>query len=221
MRVLSTLLLVGAASLALVGAAAAQSQPMHQITLRLPDGSVEAIQYSGPVAPLVTVTPATAAEVALAPFWPAGPDPMLAQFEQVSAAMDREAAGMMQQAAAIMNQPGLMTAGPNGVWQIDTATLPPGADSYSYVSTMGPGGVHCSESVTVTAAAPGQKPHVVRHQSGDCSDAGLNIVAPGEVSQPTVLSPHRAQPSGVMSVQATQPWQDGPTIREAAYRTQE
>jgi hypothetical protein len=205
MRVLSTLLLAGVGAVALVGVAAAQSQPVHQMTIQLPDGSIEAIQYSGPVAPRVSMTPVPAAESAAAPFWPAGPDPMLAQFQQISAAMDREADAMRRQAAAIMNQPGMIATGPNGVWQIDTATLPPGADSYSSVSTIGPNGVRCSESVAVTAAGPGQKPQVVRHQSGDCSGAGINIIAPGEIGQPTVLSPHSARPAGVMSVQATQP----------------
>jgi hypothetical protein len=221
MRTLSRLLLAGVGAVALAGVAAAQTAPMHRMTIQLPDGSVEQIQYSGPVAPRVSVTPATAAEIAVTPFWPAGPDPMLAQFEQVSAAMDREADAMMQQAAAIMNQPGMITFGPNSVWQIDSTAMPPGAQSYSYAATIGPNGASCSESMTVTAAGPGRKPHVVRHESGNCSGAGIHIMTPGEIGQPTVLSPSGARPGHVMSVQATQPWPNGATIRRAAYVPQE
>lgn len=205
MRSLTTLLLAGIGSLAFASAVSAQS--IHHMTVRLPDGSVEQIEYTGNVPPWVEIVPVTTLDSGLGPFWGSG-DPVFAQFQQVAAAMDREAAAMMQQAAGILAQ-----SPARQMWRIDTRDLPPGAQSYSFSEVVGPNGM-CSQSMTISRG-PNGKPHVVSHKYGNCGGNSINVV-PGVQPETPVPGP---APGGVMSVKALPPAQGGGELREAAYQS--
>jgi hypothetical protein len=106
---------------------------------------------------------------------------------QIAAQMDRDALTMMRQMQEIAAQP---LAGPGQPIPIDLGKLPPGTQSYSFVSTLSPSGV-CSRSTEIIARGPGQKPQVITHTSGDCgalgSGATTNISVPDRApaAQPT------------------------------------
>lgn len=156
-KILPAALLAGVASVALAGTVAA-----HTLTLQLPDGTTEQISYAGDVAPQVSFTPAQAVPQSVD--WAFGPQSPFALMQQISAQMDRDADAMMRQMQEIAAQP---LAGPGQPMQIDMTQLPPGTQSYSFVSTMSPSGV-CSESTEIIAKGPGQKPQVIAHRSGNC-----------------------------------------------------
>jgi hypothetical protein len=156
MRILPTTLLAGVACVALAGTVAART-----LTLQLPDGTTEQIDYAGDVAPRVSFTPPQIIDGAF------GPNSPFALMQQISAQMDREADAMMHQMQAIAAQP---LTGPGQPIQVDMTKLPPGTQSYSFVSTLSPSGV-CSQSTEIIAKGPGQKPQVITHRSGNCGTA--------------------------------------------------
>ena len=183
MKILPTTFLAGAASLAFIGTVAA-----HTLTVQLPDGTTEQINYAGDVAPQVSFTPPQAAPIAAPQTvdWSFGPNSPFALMQQISAQMDREADAMMRQMQAIAAQP---VAGPGQLEggqpiQIDMSQLPPGTQSYSFISTMSPHGV-CSQSTEIIAKGAGQKPQVITHSSGNCGPAAAggatNIAAPDQM----------------------------------------
>ncbi|HXR86438.1 MAG TPA: hypothetical protein VN728_05695 [Stellaceae bacterium] len=157
MKILPTTLLAGVASVAFAGTVAA-----HTLTLQLPGGATEQITYSGDVAPQVSILPAP---VSPAADWALGPQSPFALMQQIAAQMDRDADVMMRQMQEIAAQP---LAGPGQPIPIDMTRLPPGTQSYSFVSTLSPRGV-CSQSTEIIAKGAGQKPQVITHRSGDCS----------------------------------------------------
>jgi hypothetical protein len=121
------------------------------MTVQLPGGGVEQIRYSGDVPPEVVFGPA--ADIG---FW--GWDAPFADLARISAEMDSAMSGMFRE----------MQAMPVAGWsQAALANLPPGAQSYSYVSTISGNGV-CGRSVQVTSEGPGHKPHVVTKDFGNC-----------------------------------------------------
>ncbi len=63
--------------------------------------------------------------------------------------------------------------------------LPPGTQSYSFVSTLSPSGV-CSQSTEIIAKGPAQKPQVITHRSGNCGTAA------GGVATPTIATPDQS-----------------------------
>jgi hypothetical protein len=164
MKLLPTTLLAGVASVALAGTVAA-----HTLTVQLPDGTTAQITYSGDVAPQVSFTPPQAAPAAASQTVDGafGPQSPFALMRQIAAQMDRDADAMMRQMQEIAAQP---LAGPGQPIQIDMTKLPPGTQSYSFVSTLSPRGV-CSQSTEVIARGPGQKPQVITHRSGNCGPA--------------------------------------------------
>jgi hypothetical protein len=174
MKLLPTTLLAGVASVALAGTVAA-----HTLTVQLPDGTTEQINYAGDVAPQISFIPAGAA---VTPDW-FGPDSPFAVMQQISAAMDREAAAMMRNMQALALQP---MPGPGQPIQVDLSNLPPGTESYSFVSTMSPGSF-CSQSTEIIAKGPGLKPQVITHRSGNC--------APGAISGVTNATAPKASPA--------------------------
>lgn len=176
MNLLPATLLAGVASAALAGSVAA-----HTLTLQLPDGTTEQITYSGDVAPQVSFTPAQAAP-ATGPQTAGGPQSPFALMRQIAAQMDRDADAMMRQMQEIAAQP---LAGPGQPIQIDMSELPPGTQSYSFVSTLSPSSV-CSQSTEIIARGPGQKPQVITHRSGNCG------AAPAGGGGATVAVPDRA-----------------------------
>jgi hypothetical protein len=180
MRTLHTVLLAGAAALALtggVGPAEAQSPQMHTMTVALPGGGVAQIRYSGNVAPQVSIGEAPWTAAVFAPM-PAlfGPGSPFAEMERLSAAMDRQAAALLQETSAL-------AAGPLATGPVNAAAaltrLPPGSHAYTAVSTLTGNGV-CTRSVEITRRN-GQAPKVVTHTSGNCDaapDAGVSTRQP-------------------------------------------
>ncbi|HLI21678.1 MAG TPA: hypothetical protein VKV32_11200 [Stellaceae bacterium] len=188
MRIVPTTLLAGVAAVALAGTAFA-----HTMTVRLPGGATEYIQYSGDVPPQVSfgTTP-----IASNPDWDFGPSSPFALMQQISAQMDREAAAMMNEMDQLQSAAFGSLANPGETMQAAMTNLPPGAQSYSFVSTLSPSGV-CSQSVQITSRGPGQKPQIVTHSSGNCGAMGVggptNAATPDEApatapAQPKVHS---------------------------------
>jgi hypothetical protein len=176
-KIFSVALLAGVASTAFAGAVAANT-----LTVQLPDGATEQITYSGDVAPQVSFTPTQAAPAADRAFGPQSP---FALMQQIAVQMDRDADAMMRQMQEIAAQP---LAGPGRPIQIDMTTLPPGTQSYSFVSTLSPSGV-CSQSTEIIAQGSAQKPQMITHRSGNCGGVGLdgaarNVAAPDQTPAP-------------------------------------
>jgi hypothetical protein len=99
MRTTRVALLCGAAAILLAGYAGiaeAQTPETHVLTLRLPDGQVEQIRYTGDVPPAVVLAPE------------ANFDPVVrfAMLDQLTAAMDREAEALFKE-INVLTAPGL------------------------------------------------------------------------------------------------------------------
>ncbi|HEV2336924.1 MAG TPA: hypothetical protein VGS13_15575 [Stellaceae bacterium] len=185
MRNLRTLLLAGVAASAIgfSGAVLAQSANTHVLTVRLPDGGLAQIRYTGDVPPHIAFS-----NVASVPM-PAlfGPDSPFAALDRISAEMDREAAAMFAQADALAAQ-----AQSGQSTEAAARSLPPGSQSYTFVSTMSGNGV-CTRSVEITARGDGAPPRVVSHSSGNCGampggsgSIGLPV-APAPANRPDVV----------------------------------
>jgi hypothetical protein len=192
MRVLRTALLAGVAASAIgfSGAALAQSSNIHVMTVRLPGGGNAEIRYTGNVAPQVVLSEAPAG-VGVPVLMPSlfGPTSPFAMLDRISAEMDRRAAAMIREADAVAaqtrsGQPTLAALG----------NLPPGSQSYSFVSTMSASGV-CTRSVEITSLGNGAQPRVVSHSSGTCGPATGN---PGSVNLPAAPVPTK-QPDIVLT----------------------
>src|SRR5579863_8308821 len=95
MRTLRTALLAGvaASAIGLSGAALAESPQTHVMTVRLPDGGVEEIRYTGDVPPQIVFAAGPASTDVFAPL-PSffGPGSPFAALDRISAEMDRQAA---------------------------------------------------------------------------------------------------------------------------------
>ena len=163
MRTLQHTLLAGiaAAALGISGVASAQSAKSHVMTVQLPDGGVAQIRYTGDVAPQVGFSETPRPVLAPVPLL-FGADSPFAMMERISAEMDRQSAAMLRQADALMAQ-----ARSGQPVDVALRNLPPGSQSYSFVSTLSGSGV-CTQSVEITSQGNGQPPRVVRHSAGDC-----------------------------------------------------
>lgn len=163
MRIVPTLFVAAVGSVALAGVAAAQS--LHTMTVRLPDGALEQIQYAGKTPPQVAIVPApTAFGFGGAPIWTAMPPAPFADIQQIVADANREAAAMWQQAQALASE---SFPGANGPLSIDVANAPPGTQVYEFSSTVNGHGV-CTQTTEITTVGPNAQPHVVSRRSGDC-----------------------------------------------------
>jgi len=161
MRTVRTAFLASAAALAVAGAtglALAATPVFHTMTIRLPGGGVEHIRYTGKVAPSVAFVSGPA--VANIGYWDAAWP--FADFDRISAMMDRQFAQMMDQARALDQM-----AASGGLNEAVLKDAPPGTSSYSMVTTVGGNGV-CSRSVQITSSPGGGKPKVVSQSSGNC-----------------------------------------------------
>lgn len=191
MRNLKTALGAGVAAVAAIGfcgMALAQGPQIHTMTVTLPGGGIEQIQYTGSTPPRVSVSDASAPIFAAMPSLFA-PDVTFARLERISAAMDRQADQMFREAAAL--QSGAMQ--PN---LVAVSSMPAGSQEYSFVSESNGGNV-CSRSMVITSNGNGAAPHVVTHTSGNCSAVG----APG-YSVPTQLpsaTPPQTGPRMIMT----------------------
>ena len=82
----------------------------------------------------------------------------------MSAEMDREAAALWNETARLSDS----TLLPSGdLTAVDFGKLPPGARSFSVVSTLS-GGHVCTRSVEYSASPDGGRPRIVTRTSGDC-----------------------------------------------------
>ena len=193
MRNVRTAILAGAAATAvagLAGVAMARDLDTHVMTVEVPGGGVAEIRYSGDVPPQVVLSAAPVGLGSLAPFGSFfGPASPFAELERISAAMDREAASLMRRAELLAGVPAF---GGNRPIQAVLPGLPPGATSYTMVSTWSGNGV-CSQSVEITSPADGGKPRVVSHSSGNCGSAPGSMgtvgtpVVPAPTSRPEIL----------------------------------
>lgn len=187
-----SVLVCGAAALAaaVVTPALAGDGQIDVLSVQLPGGGVEQIQYTGDVAPRVVLVPAQSA-VAM-PMFAADP---FATLDRISAMMDRQAAAMLQQVQA-------MTAAPIGAMP----GLPPGASGYSFVSTMSGNGV-CTRSVQITYNGANAAPKMVSSTSGNCGPAH-GAQAPTQANTPAI----RPTPNAI-EARAT----DGGAARQVAW----
>jgi hypothetical protein len=188
MRVSLRSILTGAAAVLAIGAvtpAIAQDGQVHVLLVRLLDGGVEQIRYTGDVAPRVVLVPSSAP--VMAPVMMADP---FAELERVSAMLDQQAMAMMRQAAAMARAPAGMLPG-----------LPAGASGYSFASTMSGNGV-CTRSVRITYAGGDAAPKMVSSTSGDCGSGhdsgtptGVTVPAPAVRSVPNTIEARAAVPA--------------------------
>lgn len=199
MRKLRVSLLAGIAAVAVAGFsgwAHAQSAQLHIMTVRLPGGGIEQIEYTGNTPPQVSVSTGPAAVAAMPTLF--GHNSLFAQMDRISAEMDRQAAALFRETAALADNPNLLT-------ETNFANMPAGSQSYSFVSTASPGGV-CEQSVQITATGDGP-PQVVRHSSGNCGPtggAGSTIGLPA--AQPPAQRPH------MIMTRAHQPTRSQPDV---------
>ena len=136
-----------AGALALAGTAAfAASNDVHHMTVRLADGSVANIEYTGDVAPKVSL--AAPRPMSLADFAPQfGVAP---GFAQIDAMMNAQMRAMQQQVNAMMALP----LGANAPMEAAFGKMPAGSH-------------FCAQSVQITTDANG-KQNIVRHSAGNC-----------------------------------------------------
>jgi hypothetical protein len=162
-------LLGGVAAIACVTAAAA-AEKQHVMTVRLPDGSVEHVRYTGDTPPRILVA-APAAES----------DPF-ADMERISAMMDAQADAMMAHASEMQR-----------VAMTQAAGAPAGqGGSYSYVSTTTVDGKTCTVSMQSQPGKAGAQPQMIRNVSGDGCSAVQRQTGPQPVAQPARPTPPAA-----------------------------
>jgi hypothetical protein len=186
----------GAALLAtgVVTPAVAGDSQVHVLTVRLPGGGVEQIQYTGDVAPQVVLVPAP--RMVMGPMVAVDP---FAELERISALMDRQATNMLRQVESLQGNV--------------IPSLPPGASGYSFVSTMLGNGV-CTRSVQITYNGGSTPPRMVSHTSGNCGpDRGQR--PPTEVTVPAPIGRPNTTPRTI-EVKANGQALDGGTVRQVA-----
>jgi hypothetical protein len=193
MRTLKIALLAGVGLLGAAGLAAAAGNDAHVLNLRLPDGSVEQIRYTGDTPPQVRVAQPAPAFIVFNPF---------AEMERISAAMDRQEAMMMQQASSLE-----AGAVPRGLMQVNVGGLPAGVEGFSMVSTVSGNGV-CTQSVQYTSTGDGKPAKILTKSSGDCSAAPLAPHGMDAAPVPTHAPAPVIAPKGSRLIQASYPSSD-------------
>jgi hypothetical protein len=194
MRVPLRSMLAGTAAILAVGVvtpAMAGDGRVHVLTLQLPGGGVEQIQYTGDVSPRVIFMP-TSRMVAM-PMMDVDP---FVTLNRISALMDQQAAAMVREVESLQ---GDMLPG-----------LPRGASGYSFVSTMSGSGV-CTRSVRITYNGGNAPPQMVSSSSGDCG-SDHRQQAPSEVTIPAPVGRPGAPP-GTVEAKA----KDRETVRQVAW----
>jgi hypothetical protein len=202
MSPIKTAFLAGGAALALVGLphlAAARDAARHVLSVELPDGQIEQIQYIGDVAPQVLFVPAPMR--ALMPVAdPFGPDSPFAMLQAMSARMDQEMSGLMHQVESLGAQPGV---GPGNLTEAAFGHVPAGVTAYSVVQTITPNGV-CTRTTRTTGAPGALHPRTVSQVSGDCGSQAVPTEMP---AAPTPGSrPHTIEVKDVTPLPATPTW---------------
>jgi hypothetical protein len=186
-------MLVGSAAILAVGVvtpAMAEDGHLHVLTLQMPGGGVEQIEYTGDVAPRVVLMPAS--RMVAVPMMDVDP---FATLNRISAMMDQQAVAMLREVEGL--QGGILPG------------LPRGASGYSFVSTMSGTGV-CTRSVQITYNGGNAPPRMVSSSSGDCG-SDHHQQAPSEVTVPAPAGPP-SHSLGTVEVKA----KDRETVRPVA-----
>ena len=186
----------------LCGIALAQSPQTHVMSVALPGGGVAQIRYVGSVAPQIYVSDAPT--MMLPTMFGAGSP--FAEFDRISAAMDRQADLLLRQAAA------LASAGPSRLSPTAISALPAGTQEYQFVSTMN-GNNFCSRSVEITSQGNGAAPRVVTHTSGNCAAAAAPGTPGFQMPTPTQLPTAPAPSSGPHMIMTKATGAPTPTAR--------
>jgi hypothetical protein len=157
MRKTTITLMAGA--LALAGTAAwAASDNVHHMTVRLADGSVANIEYTGDVAPKVTIR--EGAPMSLADFAPMPGFAPFAGFQQIDAMMNAQMRAMQRQVNAMMAMPMM---GANAPIEAAFGKMPAGSH-------------FCAQSVRITTDANG-KQNIERKTAGNCGSGAASAPA--------------------------------------------
>jgi hypothetical protein len=161
--ILASAALLAAAGIAGSAAAHTLYRDSHVLTVRLPDGSLERIHYTGDRPPAVSFTdPFDAAFAPAGDFFGSGSP--FAAMERITAAMDRQAEAMFQEARHFDR---LAFGGPDQL-NVDFRHLPRGAQGYSVVQTLS-GNHVCTRSMKYFSQGPGEPPRIETKTSGNCS----------------------------------------------------
>lgn len=204
MRTAKKVLLAGIATVALAGGAGlalAGSPQSHTMTVALPDGGTATIQYTGKIAPKVTLDSSPFHAAFFAPVWP------FATLNQVAARMDGRMNAILHEADTLA----LPVWNSNKLLEADVRNSPAGITSYSFVSTMTGKGV-CTRATEFTSNGKGAQPEVVTHISGHC----------GPLDHATLASPFtwRADAGQAAApVNAIRNAQAGPAVSQVAYHS--
>lgn len=136
------------------GAAVAAERSLHEMTVRLPDGSLEHIAYSGDIAPTVSFNK---------PVDVVGFEDADNLFAPAFGDMQRIAVEMDRQHDVIMR---MMQAAFSELTSADFGHLPPGTKGYSSITVIS-NGKTCSQTIRYLESATGG-PQVEKASSGDC-----------------------------------------------------
>lgn len=162
MRKLPAFAFAGVAAAALAGTAFAAAPKTHVMNVPLPDGSVARVEYTGEVAPKVTIAPRPIADAAI-PWGMAFPS--FAGFDRMIQEMQRQSQEMMRQAQEIAHHPA--GAAP---YIASYGNLPAGQTSTTIVSVSNGGGT-CTRTTEVVSQGPGKAPKVTSSVAGQCGAA--------------------------------------------------
>ena len=163
MRKLRTTILASVAALIAAGAAQAATAETRRMNVALPDGSIAQIEYTGEVAPRVSVVPARAHTViAFAPF---------AGFERIMAEREARHRAIMLQMAALERAAAQAAASEPRQFTL-VGDLPAGV-SFTYVSsTTDANG--CTRTVEYRSRGSGAEPKITRASAGNCDAVRSN-----------------------------------------------
>ena len=177
MKIHPSILIAGAAALAFTGLAtaaiAADQLNRHELTIQLPNGGTERIEYTGE-APQVVFAPAPFAWPWAAPidFWT---PPPFSSFERMSADIDR-------QMAALFNDERTLFASPPMLADTTLANIPPGTLSTTWISTSFGNGF-CTRVTQISKTSSEAKPEIVSRESGDCGSKSPAKSRPDSTTQ--------------------------------------
>ncbi len=200
MRPIRSVLLPGLAGTVLAGAvfagaAIAASDTAHVLLVRLPDGSVERIRYTGDVAPRVVLVPAAASADPFAAMSGGAGSPF-AMMDRISAELDRQASAMMRQAATLAARAPSPAVDGAAMRMVSGGAMPAGTTSYSIVSTT-MNGKTCTRSSRLIAGTAGAKPRLVSQSSGECGGTAAPA-APAGAAPARMAAPPRAPAPGTI-----------------------
>ncbi len=204
-------MLAGAASFALVAimpAAAAADGQTHTLTLQLPTGDIERIEYTGDVAPQVVVSPppavATPPALMAAPMWDQSFAASYARLAHMAAILNAQEAAqeaVMARIAASALPATMLEALPAG--------------GVTYISTYVSDGA-CTRTTQITYGGDGMAPRTMSDTSGDCGAAPA-ARAPTQVRQPAARH-HTAPSARLIEARATGAHPASGLLHEAVWR---